>query len=521
MNTLGSFPNKILSQLYTRGTLYRKEEGLSFSLKNRLTDFNIEEVLSVSINSRKVGNNNVTFIVADRNIQASELNGSNPLFISLKQEVHVFCKHDPEDQIRLIIEVGLKTDVFGVIKLKFEDKILQNGQAKTHEARRKITRKSGSEDFSSEVIAKRLNYVSGFIGSELFHIRDYSANPKVYRNRCENFIGAAHVPIGIAGPIKVNGKHAKGEYLVPLATTEGTLVASYNRGIKLVNLCGGVNTIVTEDSMQRAPVFVFKNASTAYNFARWIESSHGSIKEQCESSSRYAKLIKVEIHLSNKFVFLRFNYTTGDAAGQNMVNKATLTACNWIIGQSKIEIEHFFLESNMATDKKPSFINSLNTRGKKVTADLIIRKEILEDVMRVDPGDLNYHESVANIGSFLSRTNNNGLHSANALAAIFIATGQDVASVAESSSCITYSELLPGGDLYFSITLPSLVVATHGGGTNLPTQRECLEIMQCDHEGAVYKLAEIVAATVIAGELSLACAISSLDWVVSHEEMGR
>jgi hydroxymethylglutaryl-CoA reductase (NADPH) len=179
------------------------------------------------------------------------------------------------------------------------------------------------------------------------------------------------------------------------------------------------------------------------------------------------------------------------------------------------------LESNFATDKKASMINVMRTRGKRVTAEATIPRQTLMDIMGVDTTVLAYHHGVANVGSFLAGVNNNGLHSANAITALFIATGQDVANVAESSAAIIYTELTEAQDLYIAITLPSLIVATHGGGTGLPTQRECLEMMGCHGKGKVYKFAEIVAATVLAGELSLASAISSLDWVSSHEVMGR
>jgi hydroxymethylglutaryl-CoA reductase (NADPH) len=517
MNIFSGFPNKLLAQLYTRGSAYRHNDGITFSLKNRLIDVLVEEVCSILINGNSINLDSILMCKNDEKIPVRGISKLNPLDFPLKQKVSVFCnKVSISDTVK--IEVNLNVRRFGKLKLVFDDKVKQEPEVEESQL---ITRKIGLEDYSSDVISDRLRFVEKHSNVNLSAIRDYSIDPKIYKNRCENFIGTANIPLGIAGPVKVNGRHAIGDFLIPFATTEGTLVASYNRGIKLVNLCGGVNTIVIEDLMQRAPVFVFKDALSANTFDLWVKDKFTLIKDQAESTSNFAKLIKIEPYQSNKFVFLRFNFTTGDASGQNMVNKATLVACNWIIGQYDQSIEHFYLESNMATDKKPSFLNSLNTRGKKVTADITIDKDILMDVMRVQPKDINYHESVANIGAFLSRTNNNGLHSTNALAAIFIATGQDVACLAESSACITYSEVLANGDLYASVTLPSLVLATHGGGTGLPSQQECLKIMGCDQLGSVYKLAEIISAVVIAGELSLACAISSLDWVVSHEEMGR
>jgi hydroxymethylglutaryl-CoA reductase (NADPH) len=206
----------------------------------------------------------------------------------------------------------------------------------------------------------------------------------------------------------------------------------------------------------------------------------------------------------------------------NMVGKATFAACNWILQNCDgVDIQRFFLDGNFATDKKASMINMMRTRGKRVTAEAVVKREVLLKIMDADTGSLYQHYKVASIGSMLSGANNNGCHSANAITAIFIATGQDVANVSESSMGLLYCELTPEKDLYISITLPSLIVATCGGGTGLPTQREALEALECYGAGKVYKLAEIVAGTVLAGEISLAAAISSLDWVSSHDQLGR
>jgi hydroxymethylglutaryl-CoA reductase (NADPH) len=305
-----------------------------------------------------------------------------------------------------------------------------------------------------------------------------------------------------------------------MATSEGTLVASYNRGIQVVNLSGGVRCTVVGDAMQRAPVFVFDDARAGREFARWVEENLPRIRDEAEATSSVAKLTYIDPYLANKFVYLRFNYTTGDAAGQNMVGRATFAACSWILDHYE-GVRHFYLESNFATDKKASQVNIMRTRGKRVTAECTVKRDVLIERMRVEPEQLAYHAGVANVGAMMSGANNNGAHSANAITAIFIATGQDVANVAESSAAVTYAELTKEGDLYLSITIPSLIVATHGGGTALPTQRECLEMMGCTGRGTVNKLAEIVAGVVLAGELSLGAAISSSDWVSSHERYGR
>ncbi len=290
--------------------------------------------------------------------------------------------------------------------------------------------------------------------------------------------------------------------------------------MKILNLSGGVTCTVIGDSMQRAPVFVFDNAREASRFVRWVEANIADVREQAEATSSVAKLQYIDYYLASKLAYLRFNFSTGDAAGQNMVGRATFAACSWILDHYP-NVRHFYLESNLATDKKASQVNVMRTRGKRVVAEATIKRDVLIQHMRVEPENLFYHAGIANVGSILSGANNNGAHSANGITAIFIATGQDVANVSESSAGIIYSELTPEKDLYLSFTIPSLIIATYGGGTGLATQQECLRVLGCVGKGKVNKLAEIIAGVVLAGEISLGAAISSSDWVSSHEKYGR
>ncbi len=264
------------------------------------------------------------------------------------------------------------------------------------------------------------------------------------------------------------------------------------------------------------------NARSGREFVKWVNENIDDLRQQAEKTSSVAKLTYIDPYLAGRYVYLRFNFTTGDAAGQNMVGRATFAASNWIMEHYKGDpIRHFYLESNFATDKKASQVNILHTRGKRVTAEAEIKRDVLQRVMRVEPESLAYHSNVATIGAFLSGANNNGAHSPNAITAIFIATGQDVANVAESSAAIITTELLDNGNIYLAITIPSLIVATYGGGTSLATQRECLELMGCYGRDKVKKFAEIIAGVALAGEISLGAAISSSDWVKSHEKYGR
>ena len=513
-------PSHILSNLYTRGSLRATNEGVTFSLKNRLMNASITQVIAASFNDQTIDLTKVRILYGDQaELRPDLISEQQPLPFQLGKTLQIFIDdHLPlEDSGSFLIH--LKARPFGDLKLKFEDDV--RGEEADKKVAGRVIPRSEEDDYSNNIIEERIAFAEDFTGSKIDSVKNHSIDPQQVKGNCESFIGAAQVPVGLAGPIMINGEWAKGEFLVPMATTEGTLVASYNRGIKIINLCGGITTTVSEDLMQRAPVFVFTSARQARSFAEWIEDKLTDIQQVAGASSRFARLARIETYLSNTFAFLRFNFRTGDAAGQNMVTKATYEGCIWIMENCPQKPQHFYLESNMATDKKPSFINSLRGRGKRVTAEITFKKEVLERELRVTAKQLDYHRAVGNIGAFLSGVNNNGLHSVNAITALFIATGQDVATVAESSACLTHAEVLPNGDLSASLTLPSLVVGTYGGGTALPTQRECLEMMDCYGEGKAKKLAEIIAGVVAAGEISLAAAISSADWVYSHEGMGR
>jgi hydroxymethylglutaryl-CoA reductase (NADPH) len=376
------------------------------------------------------------------------------------------------------------------------------------------------DDYTTEAASERRAFVESQTGVNLAHVGQYSFDPPILHGNIENFIGVAQVPIGLAGPLRISGEHANGDFYVPLATTEGTLVASYSRGMRLITECGGVKTTVVEHYMQRSPVFIWDDALQARDFGRWVEDNFAAIKAAAEATTRSGKLQNIHQYSIGPLRHLRFNFTTGDAAGQNMTGKATFAACEWI-KKNYPGGARYILSGNMDADKKHSRINMLMTRGKRVVAEAVIRKDILKSLMRVDPKDLFYARQISQAGAFLAGSANNGAHAANGLTAMFIATGQDVANIAESHAGVVYNQLLDNGDFYWSITLTSLIVATVGGGTGLATQRECLEILGCYGAGKADKFAEICAGVVLAGETSLACAILAGDWVSSHERYGR
>ncbi|MGQ8366448.1 hydroxymethylglutaryl-CoA reductase [Glaciecola sp. 1036] len=378
-----------------------------------------------------------------------------------------------------------------------------------------------TNDYSSAMAAARRDFVQQQTGQSLENLGHFSLDPETLPGNIEHFTGVAQVPVGLAGPILIDGIEAQGEFYVPMATTEGTLVASYNRGMRLANEAGGIKTTVIDDAMQRAPIFVFSDARAALKFGQWVKDNFDAIKTKAQETTSVGQLRDIEQYAVSKMRWLRFNFTCGDAAGQNMVSKATRHACHWILDQKPPGLEHFALAANLDTDKKHSFVNALHTRGKRVVAEAVIPAELMQSIMHCSPSELFRQRQLSNMGSIVSGSVSNGAHFANGITALFIACGQDVANVAESSAGYTYSEITPNGDYYFSVTIPSLVVATYGGGTGLATQKECLEVLGCYGQGRVKKFAEIVAATVLCGELSLGAAVVADEWVSSHDAFGR
>jgi hydroxymethylglutaryl-CoA reductase (NADPH) len=375
-------------------------------------------------------------------------------------------------------------------------------------------------DYTRDAASKRREFVRSQTGVDLHHTGQFSFDPAVVRGNIENFIGVVQMPVGLAGPLTVHGEYARGDFWVPLATTEGTLVASYNRGMRVLSECGGAKTTVVEQFMQRSPVFIFDDAQGALKFSRWLDENLDQIKAAAESTTSVGKLGHIQKFAIANMLYMRWNYTTGDAAGQNMVGKATQAACRWIQANYPESCE-YILSGGIDTDKKHSQMNKLHTRGKHVIAEALLKREVLQSVMRADTRDVFRMRNISNIGAMLADSAYNGPQSANGVASMFIATGQDEANVVESHAGYFFCELRPGDDLYVSVTLPSLIVATYGGGTGLPTQRECLEMMGCYGKGKANKLAEIMAAAVLAGDISLVSAIVAGEWVSSHEKYGR
>jgi hydroxymethylglutaryl-CoA reductase (NADPH) len=375
-------------------------------------------------------------------------------------------------------------------------------------------------DHTREMASQRATFVAEMTGTRMDTVASYTIDPAVTNGNIENFIGTAQVPIGIAGPLTMVGEHARGDFYIPMATTEGTLVASYSRGMRVISECGGAKATVVKHSMQRAPVFMFDNALEARDFGQWLRENLDSIRGVVKTSVEVPRLTEIEQYPVANMLYTRFCYTTGDAAGQNMTGKATLFACEWIKANHPLK-PHYLLSGNIDTDKKHSMMNMIQTRGKRVIAEFTLQRDVAKELLRVDTASLYRYRQIASVGMAQAGSSYSGAHSANGITAMFIATGQDVANVSESHAGLNYMELLDNGDLYWSVTLPAMICAAYGGGTGLPTQRECLEMMDCYGTGKADKLAEIIAAVVLAGDVSLSSAILAHEWVSSHEKMGR
>jgi hydroxymethylglutaryl-CoA reductase (NADPH) len=349
---------------------------------------------------------------------------------------------------------------------------------------------------------------------------------EVVGRNIENPIGAVQIPLGVAGPLKIVGEHVHGDFYIPLATTEGALVASISRGAKTITLSGGAFATVYRDGMTRAPLFKTANAKKAVELAKWVLNNIEDIKKVAESTTRYGKLVAIEPYIAGNNVWLRFKFTTGDAMGMNMVTMAVDKAAKYI--EEKFgETELVALSGNMCVDKKPAYINSILGRGKSVVAEAVIKKDVVSSVLKTSVNamvDVNSRKNL--LGTAMAGGIGLNAHVANVIAAIFIATGQDVAQVVESSIAYTWMEETQDGDLYASVTLPSLEVGTVGGGTWLPTQKEAFSLLGIYGSGDPpginsVKFAEIVASAALAGEVNLVAALASDQLARAHERLGR
>jgi hydroxymethylglutaryl-CoA reductase (NADPH) len=377
------------------------------------------------------------------------------------------------------------------------------------------------ENWSHPWIEARQQFMEARAQRPLPHLRHYQLDPALTRGNTENFTGVIHVPVGIAGPLVVDGEFACGRYFVPLATTEGTLVASASRGMAVLASAGGARVTVSDTRMQRAPLFELPSARAARDFRDWVIAQVPALRSAAEQTSRHARLLDVRVTLVGRAAHVRLDFATGEAAGQNMVHRAGHFVQSWIREHYAGPIVGSYLSGNTETDKKVSVANTLLGRGKHVTAEVSLPFALLAQTLRAPRERIARQIRLGQEGSFLTGSISNCFQAANAVAALFLATGQDMATVAEASTAILQVSEDANDMLYMALTLPSLSLGVHGGGTQLPSQAECLDMLGCRGSGGANRLAEIIAATALACEISLMGAATSNEWVDSHEALGR
>jgi len=409
-----------------------------------------------------------------------------------------------------------------ILNLKNTSELEEKLRPLTDEEMNRLNRPSYTIESSKEGVDKRLNYLAEQ-GIEFNYLNGNTSidASETFKGNIENFIGMAQIPVGLAGPLWINGKNATGEFYIPLATTEGALIASYNRGMRAIKMGHGISTLCLSEGVQRSPYFKFENIGTVGLFITWVYEQRQKFHELVADSSRFAKLIEITTKVEGNSVILTFEYTTGDAAGQNMVTICTDRICKYIISNFSIKPLEWYIESNYSGDKKATALSFSNVRGKKVTSEVVIPRSVVERVLQSTPEKMVKYCRASTLAVAQSGAIGIQGHIANGLTALFIACGQDVACISESSVGITRMEITEQGDLYTAVTLPSLIVGTVGGGTSLPTQKECLEMLDCFGIGKALKFAEICCAVALAGELSIVAAMSVDHFTRAHRKLGR
>ena len=378
--------------------------------------------------------------------------------------------------------------------------------------------------------AVRRRYVEAETDVDLETVGEYAFDAEAAEPNIENMIGGVQVPMGVAGPVPVDGGAADGEYYLPLATTEGALVASVNRGLSTVSAAGGAAARVTKHGMTRAPVFRVNGVVDGLETVEWVNENGETLREAAESTTNHGELLGIEPYVVGDGVYLRFAFDTKDAMGMNMVTIATRAACDVVETETPAEL--VALSGNLCSDKKPAAINAVEGRGRSVTAEVVVPGAVVEERLGTTAEGIVEANTRKNlIGSAKAGSLGFNAHAANVVAATFLATGQDEAHVVEGSNAITTMDSRENdedgsADLYASISLASLQVGTVGGGTRLPTQAEALELIGVrgggDPPGAnADALAEVIAVGALAGELSLLAALSSRHLASAHEELGR
>ena len=373
--------------------------------------------------------------------------------------------------------------------------------------------------YSSTAAKIRRDWLSQKCNAPLHHIGVYTESPENLRGNVEHFIGSAQIPLGVAGPLRINGQFARGNFYVPMATTEGALVYTCSESMLLMSLAGGAQTALLTDHLHISPLFVFDSVRSAQRFSQWVQSNFVRIKQYAETATRHGELVALEPQIFDRNVVVKFVYSTGDAMGINMVTFATEEACKYIVRAAKPK--RFYLQPNFSSIKKVTAHNFIAGYGKTVIAEVTIPAPLVKRAFHITPQAIvDFYHAVRLCTAHVGMVGING-HTANMLAAVFTACGQDIACVVDSYVSVTNFEVTEDQGLYVSLKLPSLLVGTVGGGTHLATQRECLQLLGCHGPGKAKKFSEIVAAATLAGEIGICARVANGTFANAHKKYGR
>ncbi|MFW7380664.1 MAG: hydroxymethylglutaryl-CoA reductase [Oligoflexus sp.] len=382
----------------------------------------------------------------------------------------------------------------------------------------------GKNEHSEKSKFERIEYIQNNTGQSLTEINRTSLSANDMHGYVENFIGAVQVPVGLAGPLLFHGKDVQGLVSAPFATSEGALVASACRGSRLLSTAGGVSTLVLAETVHRAPCFNCRSLREAMDLKDFIDKQVPMLKTLVRNASRYAELQEVHCVANGRSLHVIMHFSTGDAAGQNMVTIVADHLAKWIAKEAHekgdILIRSYQVEGGMNGDKKVNFYSFLKGRGVRVAAECFIPDHIFRQQMRLEPEVFFEHYQRGLAATVLAGGVGVNVNVANVIAAIFLATGQDVASVHESSVGYLHIEKEKDG-LYCCLTLPSLLIGTVGGGTSLPTQKEALQLLSCEGAGKKHRLAEIIAGFCLALDISTWSAIAAHGFTQAHKTLGR
>jgi len=342
------------------------------------------------------------------------------------------------------------------------------------------------------------------------------------KRNCENMIGAVQVPLGVAGPLRIKRAKSFHDYYLPLATTEGALVASVARGCKIITACGGASVLTENKGITRGSVFITGGILESRKLSDWLERHLEEFKSVASETSAHLELSQIFKRYFGNRLFIRFTFDSQDAMGMNMATIASEKIAAVI--EAKTGFKCLAIAANFDTDKKPSYLNFILGRGRAVWAEIELEEKLVRQILKTTPALIHEVNIEKNLhGSMLSGSLGFNAHFANILAAIFLATGQDIAHVSEGSLGITSTKII-NKNLTVSVYLPDLPVGTVGGGTYLPSQRAALQIMGVDggEKGKkAAELAEIIGGAVLAGEISLLAAIASGTLGSSHQRLAR